>query len=193
MWEIDVWDPLPIDDVAALLNGAPFRWWVSGGRALELHVGRSWRSHEDTDVGVLGSEVSRVAKRLSGWELAVAAGGRLSGWHGRPLQPGENNVWAGRTAWEIDFTVGADSDDEWVYRRYPAIRRPWSAAVLLSARNVPYLAPELQLLFKSKTARPKDHDDAEVVIPVLGRAARAFLEENLPAGHAWRRLLHDAG
>ena len=45
-------------------------------------------------------------------------------------------------------------------------------AVLLSEQGIPYLAPEIQLLFKSKNNRTKDDGDATEVIPALdGRPA----------------------
>jgi hypothetical protein len=76
-----------------------------------------------------------------------------------------------------------------VYRRNPNLRLPWQQAVLRTAEGTPFLAPEVQLLFKSKDPRPKDDVDGEVVIPALGVPARAFLDEWLPRDHAWRRWL----
>lgn len=173
-----------------LLDGAPFRWWISGGHALELHVGHAWRSHSDMDVGVVRAEVRLVADWLSGWSLAVAAGGELSRWNGLPLAAGENNLWAGRSvAWSIDFTVGDGNDEEWIYRRDRSIRRPWPNAVRTTEGGVPYLAPELQLLFKSKDPRPTDHEDARMVIPLLAPGERAFLLRHLSDGHEWRGVL----
>lgn len=45
-------------------------------------------------------------------------------------------------------------------------------AVLRSAAGIPYLAPELQLLYKSKGLRPKDDvDAAEVILSMLDSVA----------------------
>ncbi len=189
---LDNWRPFPVDEIPALFAGAPFRWWVGGGIALELHFGRSWRDHADTDVGVLRQDAAAIHEWMHGWELAVAASGALSPWSGCDLVDGESNVWArraGERSWEIDLTVGSGTDDVWVYRRDPKITRPWRTAVLYTGDRIPYLAPDLQLLFKSKTPRAKDHDDAGRVIPLLGVAERAFLVANLPVDHAWQRLL----
>lgn len=190
--ELDGWRPYPVGSVATLMAGSPFRWWVSGGIALEVHFGRSWRDHEDTDIGVLRQDIPSLYEWMEGWDLAVASGGVLSTWSGRPLRDGENNLWARRAGdrdWEIDFTIGAGTDDEWVYRRNPSITRPWRTAVLYTGDRLPYLAPDLQLLFKSKAPRAKDHDDAGRVIPLLGLAERLFLEAELPDDHPWQRLL----
>ena len=40
-----------MEQAGALFAEAPFRWWISGGHALELHIGESWRSREDLDGG----------------------------------------------------------------------------------------------------------------------------------------------
>ncbi|MDJ0952499.1 MAG: hypothetical protein QNJ81_02350 [Acidimicrobiia bacterium] len=186
----DPWVPMAIDEVLSHMAGAPFRWWLSGGHALEMHVGHSWREHEDTDLGLVRGEVDVVFEWFAGWSLAVAARGTVSEWDGRPLADGENNIWARRRdEWEIDLTIGDGTDDEWVYRRDPTVRRPWRNAVLYNRDGVPYLAPDVQLLFKSKAVRPKDDVDAGRVIPALSWTEKAFLRDNLAADHVWQRLL----
>jgi hypothetical protein len=55
----------------------------------------------------------------------------------------------------------------------------------------PYLAPELQLLFKSKNFRTKDELDAIEAIPELTEARRLRLHELLPEDHPWQELLAD--
>jgi hypothetical protein len=189
---IDAWEPMGLPTVFSVFETAPCRWWISGGRALELHVGRGWRSHEDTDVGVVRHQARLVFDWLDGWEMWIAAGGALSRWSGRDLSTGENNIWvrrSGAKAWCLDLTVGAGTDTEWVYRRDSSIHRPWSEAIRLSPDGLPYLAPELQLLFKSKSPRSKDDLDAREVVPTLSRPQRRFLRHHLPAAHPWRRDL----
>jgi hypothetical protein len=51
--ELGRWEPLSVNAILDTFGVTPFRWWFSGGRALKLHVGRSWRDHEDTDIGVV--------------------------------------------------------------------------------------------------------------------------------------------
>lgn len=184
-------DPLPLDDAVALFDGAPFRWWICGGIALDLHLGTSWRAHGDLDVGIARDDARALFQWLAGWDLHIAAGGRLAPWDGRPLDTAsnENNVWVRPSPaepWVIDVTVGSGTPDAWIYRRDPAITRPWDDAVLRSPDGVPYLAPEIQLLFKSKNHRPKDEVDAARVIPHLDPDRIGFLDRHLPPGHAWR-------
>lgn len=131
---------------------------------------------------------------LDGWQIAVAADGELRLWEGAPhvADRHENNLWCRREPhgpWELDVIVGGGDGDEWIYRRDPGIRLPWELAVLRTPAGVPYLAPEVQLLFKAKGRRPKDHVDAREVIPSLGTARLDRLAAWLDPDHPWQELL----
>jgi hypothetical protein len=102
------WQPLDLSETVQLFEEYPERWWISGGYALELHVGRSWRSHTDIDVGVLRGEATGITRLLRGWDIEIAASGVLSPWAGAvPLaEESQNNLWCrkglghGCTAWQ---------------------------------------------------------------------------------------------
>jgi Aminoglycoside-2''-adenylyltransferase len=192
--EHHTWEPLSVDEAIDVFREAPFRWWICGGRALEIHAGRAWRSHSDLDIGVTREQAPSVYGWLSDWDLFIASAGRLSEWDGRSLSAGrhENNVWARKPlgeTWAFDLTIGSGTDERWVYRRDPSLSLLWDEAILCSSDGVPYLAPELQLLFKAKNHRLKDDHDAGQVIPTINLRAQRLLREHLPSGHDWQRLL----
>jgi hypothetical protein len=59
---------------------------------------------------------------------------------------------------------------------------------MTSPDGVPYLAPEIVLLFKAKHPRAKDQSDFAGVLPVLGPIRRAWLAAALRRthpGHRW--------
>jgi Aminoglycoside-2''-adenylyltransferase len=192
--DLGPWEPLGLEAVFRIFAPAPFHWWISGGHALDLHLERTWRPHADTDVGVLRQDLETVHAFLGGWDLHVAAAGQLTPWRGAPLHAAahQNNVWCRLTPegpWVLDLTVGEGSEENWVYRRDPTVQVPWSTAVLRSTEGVPYLAPELQLLFKGKDLRPKEEVDAAEVIPSLDARQRDLLSRLLEPGHPWQRRL----
>ena len=187
------WRPLTLDEATALFRGAPFPWWVSGGHALDLHLGESWRDHDDMDISFRRSDADALHRHLDGWDIHVAAAGVLSPWRGDALRMDQhqNNLWARRTpvdAWSLDLTVGDGNDVEWIYRRTPTIRTGWREAVLRTKQGIPYLAPEWQLLFKSVNPRPKDDVDAEHVMPQLSPERLDRLVAVLDASHPWLRF-----
>jgi hypothetical protein len=185
---------MSLEAAKALLAELPVDWWISGGHALELHVGQTWRSHDDLDVSLRRGDAGALLPMLPGWEVHVAASGRLRLWDGAPLVADrhENNLWCRPgpgEPWALDVVISDGDDDEWIFRRDRRIRTPWSEAVLAAADGTRYLAPELQLLFKSKDVRPKDDVDAARVIPLLDVVRRRRLGELLPATHPWQERL----
>lgn len=79
-------------------------------------------------------------------------------------------------------------------RRAPHIRRPLSSIVRRSSSGAPYLAPEIQLLYKTRSARSRDQHDFDAVIPSLDEAACLWLRSALlraDPGHRWIGRLDD--
>ncbi len=127
----------------AVFSAGSFRWWVTGGHALELHVGRSWRQHDDTDVSFVRADSAHVFRLLSDWQISVAAAGVLSPWAGEPLDAAahQNNLWCKQSStapWCLDLTVSEGDGQEWIFRRDPSLRIDWHDAVLRSDDDIPY-------------------------------------------------------
>ena len=91
----------------------------------------------------------------------------------------------------IDLLL-TDIEDVWRYRRQPLILRVKEKISIVSKSGIPYLAPELALLFKSKNTstreRTKDQPDFEKTLPQLEPERRAWLYWALMAtspDHPW--------
>jgi hypothetical protein len=73
-------------------------------------------------------------------------------------------------------------------RRDESIRRPYPEIVGVTADGVPYLVPEVCLLFKAKAVRDKDRADFDATLPRLSPAQRRWLHDALVTvhpGHEW--------
>jgi hypothetical protein len=176
------------------LNGAP--WWIAGGWALDLFLGRSSRAHADLDVGVLRRDVSTLLRSFAGWEVFEAKKGlltRLAGGYAPSLDV--HSLWCRPTAadpWTIELMLDEADGDTWIYRRVRRIRRPMCTIVRQSPERLPYLAPEIQLLYKSKAPRERDDVDFAQIAPLLGADARRWLREALELvkpHHQWIPVL----
>ncbi len=176
-----------------MFAATPIRWWFTGGHALELHLGRSWRTHDDIDVGIRRADLALLEPLNDHWEIHVAAAGVLRRWVGEELsgERHENNLWLRRDGgpWELDIAIGDGDDAAWVYRRDPSLRLGWERALHTTADGHVYLDPALQLLFKSAGVREKDDVDAAEVIPELDDWGAALLDVRLRGDHAWRPLI----
>ena len=192
--EYGPWVPLDPVEVRRLLQAFSGRWWISGGWALDMFLGRKTRSHDDIDIGILYADVLDLRSALRGYDLHWAHDGVLTPWAPTAAPAPEDqghNLWARPApdqAWAVDFMLNPGDGSEWVYKRNPSVTRSWDDAVLHTGDGLPYLAPELQLLLKAMSSagtRPKDDADAALVIPLLDEPRRAWLREHLPEDHPW--------
>src|SRR5881397_1580408 len=90
-----IWTPLSLPRLRNLFASAEFPWWVAGGYAIELAVGRSFREHEDIDVLILRRDQTAVRRWLAKWECwAADPPGHLRPWQMKEVLPlGAHDVW----------------------------------------------------------------------------------------------------
>ncbi|MGW3964787.1 nucleotidyltransferase domain-containing protein [Amycolatopsis sp. NPDC005003] len=187
------WEPATLPEAAKLFAQVRAPWWIAGGYAIELAVGRAFREHADIDVLLLRRDQRAVQEALPSWEWwAADPPGTL-----RPWAPGEvlgediDDVWCRPSAsapWRLQIMFDRAQDDEWVSRRNPLVRREIALLGRISAEGIPYLAPEVQLFAKAHGTRPKDEQDFEATLPVLDAAQRKWLAtalENTYGRHPW--------
>lgn len=192
------WDPLTVEEAYALLSGLGAQWWIAGGYAIELFVGRAIREHCDLDVVVLRRDQWSVWKLLEGWDYSVAYQGELVQWTAaQRLEPPHSDVWCRETSdgpWRLQVMLLDAESDEWLFKRNRSIRGALSELGLVSSDGVPFLRPEIQLLYKARAETlEKDQRDFEAALPLLDERARRWLRESLrvqfPEGHEWLSAL----
>lgn len=185
------WEPASLSEAVALFAGRDVRWWVAGGIAVELAVGRVLRPHGDLDVLVLRRDQLAVQRALAGWEWwAADPPGSLRPWSPGELLPfGVHDVWCRPgpdRPWRVQVMLDESQGTEWVSRRDARVRRPIGALGATSAAGVPFLVPEVQLYYKAKSLRPKDEVDFAAALPVLDGTQRQWLIEALTRTHGRR-------
>ena len=188
----DAWHP---DRLAHRLAGVAVPWCVAAGWALDLFGGRQTRDHGDIEIAVPAGRFPEIRERFP--ELAFDAVGSGRIWESAPPEVLERTrqTWAGDPATGMyAFDVFREPHDgpTWIYRRDPAIRLPYTGIILRTPNGIPYLAPELVLLFKARDPRPKDRSDFAATLPLLTdtqRGTLAGLLTRLDPGHPWLAAL----
>jgi len=193
-WWVDHYQFSPVESVANELSDASFPWYISSGWALDLFLGKVNRVHQDVDVVVPRPAQMELRKHLAehGWRFITPFEKRLEHWPPHmQLELPRHQVHAHRADEFIDILL-TDMDGVWKYRREPSIVRSLDKISLRTDSGIPYLTPELVLLFKSKNTgnqeRTKDQSDFENVLPHLDAERRAWLRWALIAtspDHAW--------
>jgi hypothetical protein len=194
------WEPLHPGEFARLLATFERPWWICGGWALDLFLDRETRRHDDLDVALLRRDQGALHDHLRGWDLRYAtAEHALEPWDGRRLDSPIRGIWARRsdgaaTPWTCEFLLNEESDGHWVYPGNDTVKRPLDE-VGMHRNGVPFLRPEIVLLYKSSERSPKNDADFAATEPQLSRAGALWLHRALAAcdgQHPWLLRLSQA-
>ncbi|WP_406326798.1 nucleotidyltransferase domain-containing protein [Streptomyces sp. NBC_00203] len=184
----DAWSP---EQVAERLDGVEASWCVAAGWALDLFRGKQSRPHGDLEITVPAAGFLEIRHRFPECVFDAVGSGRV--WPGA----GSEQLAATHQTWVRDPVSGQflfdvfrepHEGDTWICRRDERLRLPYGSIIEHAADGVPYLVPELVLLFKAKAQRPKDQEDFRGVLPLLGRARRETFSgwlELVHPGHPW--------
>lgn len=197
-----VWEAWTPQEVAHRLAGVEAPWYVAAGWALDLFRGGQTREHEDLEIAVPAGELDGVRTALAGYELDVVGGPGDGSGRRWPLDSPAASVlhqtWVrepGTNVYRLDIFREPHDGRTWICRRDETIRLPYERIIRRTPGGIPYLSPEIVLLFKAKHShRERDRRDFAAVAALLRPEERAWLRQALGrvhAGHEWLGALRD--
>ena len=185
------WTP---DQAAEALAGVSAPWAIAGGWALDLWLGETTREHGDLEITVPAAFFPEVQARLEAQALKLfdnLNGDLIALKPGEAPRPRGFQVWVTdpeMQAWRMDIFREPGDAETWIYRRTSELSAPRAWASGRSASGIPFVAPQIVLLFKAKAVRDKDEADFALIAPKLSPEARAWLAASLAIiqpGHPW--------
>ncbi|MGI5899912.1 MAG: nucleotidyltransferase domain-containing protein [Christensenellales bacterium] len=212
-------DPL-IKQANELLQNQPFEYAFCGGFAIDLFLGFESRKHGDIDIHAYWKDRDIIIEYMLslGFNVCEMLGGGKA--HritdiGKQLlvkrnifcfkdgcelvqlsETSQEDVYLinfqhiGQTKLDfIEFLFNSRTDSHFLYARNHDIRRPLSKAVL-TAGDMPYLAPEICLLYKSTDIQREGYKhDYDMAMSKMTNEQKAWLNHALaslyPEGHMW--------
>lgn len=184
------------------MRGFDRPWYIAGGWAIDLYLGRTTRPHSDVDIAILRRDQHALRAYLTEWDFEKVIprpnGGLLEIWHEDEwLELPIHEIHAQRLGHfpsHLEFLLNESSDHEWLFRKNPQVVYPLSLIGLRSEEGIPFLSPEVVLLYKaaSKRPMPTNQDDFDNVLQVLGPGQREWLRQAIAAcnsEHAWLERL----
>ena len=210
-----------IEEANTLLQGQDFSYAICGGFALDLFLGYESRTHGDIDILAFWEDRETIITFMQSKGYCVfemLGGGKVHRITEIRMQEKlrknifcctedcelvrlydteEQDVYwfdfqhTGLTKLNyIEFLFNEKTEDEFVYVRDSRIRRDFWKAIL-EKDGIPYLAPELCLLFKSTDIEREGYQqDFELTVERLSEEQKAWfldaMEKLYPEGHKWR-------
>lgn len=169
-------------------------WCVAGGWAIDLFLGKQTREHEDLEIVVLREEQTELFQhfhRFSPKKIVTKENGQepdFELWEGGAIEPNviqlrlDPNL-LGTSQTEFDLLLTPSGNGNWICRRDESIQLPLKKTRGFTEEGVPYLAPEIVLLFKAKYVRDKDAGDFENCLPNLIQGQKSWLRQCLEKIH----------
>jgi hypothetical protein len=189
---VGAWRP---EQAAERLEGIGAPWCVAAGWALDLFRGEESRPHGDLEIAVPAAGFPEVRERFPEYLFDAVGSGRVWPEAGPAVLDAVHQTWLRDPANDrflLDVFREPHEGGTWICRRDESLRLPYEAVIEQTADGIPYLVPEVVLLFKAKAARPKDQADFDGVLPLLDPARRAVLSgwlERVHPGHMWLEAL----
>ncbi len=165
-WWIETKGFAPLLEVSQELEGFTGAWHIAGGWAIDCFLGRTTRVHHDIDILIARSDQLAAQEHMhsQNWKWVAPHDNRLEFWQpGLFLEPPRHQAHAHRNDQMRDFLLGEIADGVWKFRRNPNILRTTEQIFLRTDTGIPYIAPEIALLYKSRSGKSgiRDRDQAD--------------------------------
>ena len=150
-----------VSAVYSLFSGLTAPYWIAGGWAIDLAVGRVTRDHADVDVMLLDRDRHALWDDLPEDEVQIT---------GRDKEPRRLTLHSQNLLLPAEVFLAEADGTFWVHRRGAfRVQRPL-ADITRYRDGIPFLAPEVVLLFKARSKAEKDQHDVETALPVRDSA-----------------------
>ncbi|MGP4076091.1 nucleotidyltransferase domain-containing protein [Halobacillus sp. K22] len=184
----------PCVQIKEFMKNYPGHWWIAGGWAIDLHRGEEIREHGDIGVAVLRDEQHLLRSLLKDWKVQYIKEGsginwREGVWLNTPVHEIHSTNHSGE---HIEFLLNERKREHWHFRRDSNIKFPLSHMNLCSEQGIPYLNPEIVLLYKAKHSSEKDNQDFHFIFPHLNERQKEWLKQSLmhhQPNHIWLEKL----
>ena len=159
-----------VSAVCALLSSLTVPYWIIGGWAIDLAVGRVTRDHADVDVMMLERDKHALWSDLTGVDVESRQA---------PWGPGASSCTATSSRCPLTSSCPGRPGCPWsTAAARIASRGPWPD-ITRYRDSIPYLAPEVVLLFKARSKAARDQHDVETALPLLDAGQRSWLHDAL--------------
>jgi len=176
-----------LDFIEAIMKDFKYPWFIAGGWSIDLGIGKITRVHEDMDICIFRENIAAILTYFIEWDIinvTIPGESRLE--KVTTIRDTESpryclHLTKGQQFIEILLTDNVDGQIP--YRRDSSIKISHEDFVRTDDTGRNYIAPELQLLYKASSCRPKDQLDFENFLPVMSSKQIEWLRVALMKAH----------
>ena len=187
-----------VQNISRIMSGFENPWFIAGGWAIDLFIEHVTRNHMDIEVAILRCDQLAIQSYLENWKFkkVIPDTGDIEPWEkGEYLELPIHEIHARNVDCEsstFEILLNESHEDKWIFRRNPKISRPLLILGLHSKLCIPFLSPEIVLLYKAKNLTIQDEADFNNVRELLSEKSRKWLKKSIKIcnpGHPWIDIL----
>ncbi len=205
-----------------LLGEMDFKWCFCGGWAIDLFLGKESRPHKDLDIMIFREDIHNVVGFLQskGWTMeAPTRKGFIPVSSEDTASCEYDNLWCMNSAYPLDYLkvdeqnaynfyhydrdvqeqvdfieiqLSSCEDNEFIYTKNQTIHMPIDK-VFYKRDGLPFLAPEIVLLYKSKYLSADNQNDFDLATQLMDKEQTDWLVDALVTeygnDHPWVEIL----
>lgn len=186
----------PPNLVAFLLRDFKPDWFIAGGWAIDLFLGKETRPHKDIEIAVFRKDQLAAQNYLKNWNLKKVVNAEFSDWKkGEFLEKPIHEIHCfNETGVKpfLEVLLNETNGKDWIFRRNGKITKPVSELYLTADNDIKFLRPEIVLLYKSKNPAAKDEQDFQKAAEYLDFESKKWLKDALSvcySEHHWLEKL----
>lgn len=180
--------------ITYLMSGFNKPWFFAGGWAIDLFIGKKTRSHDDVEIALFREDQLELKGYLKGWDFQKVVKGESCLWKNEFLELPIHEIHAFNKQNKdmLEILLNEKEGGSWLFRRNFEIFYPLNSIWGYSDKGMPYLNPEIALLYKTKNTRQKDHQGFITVKDLLDEKQKKWLKDAIKLqdpDHKWIDLL----
>lgn len=157
-------------------------WFIAGGWAIDLAIGRVTREHGDIDICIFRESLPQFLNYFKEWKIEVCVPGtsqRLICESVEDVKAPRHELHVIKRDNNIEVLLNEKQGNNVVFRRDTSIVLPIETFTCRTKEKIPFVHPAWQLLFKAKYAKEEDQHDFNAVVKILSKHERKWLYQAL--------------
>ncbi|WZX99975.1 hypothetical protein NSQ26_11880 [Bacillus sp. FSL W7-1360] len=184
----------PCHSITNLMKDFPHPWAIAGGWAIDLFLSQQTRPHSDIEILIFRRDQFALQTYLTDWQFTCVENRAIRPWLKKEkLSLPIHEAYAEKDGVPLEILLNEADKHHWIYRRDTRIKHTLNETINITSEGIPYLSPEIALLYKSTHLRAKDEADFHHATKKMSLHQIQWLKESLltmDEAHPWISLLH---
>lgn len=171
--------------VKNMMNKFGYPWFIMGDWAIELFLGKETRIHDDIEIGIYREQQMQLLRYLEKYKKFYIDNRSRIGkyekkeWKKEYLRLPIRELCIEYEGSEIKILLNEKDDVDWIYGRNNKIKHERSNVIRYTDDRIPYLCPEIVLLYKTMEMRDKDKDYISNVFEKMNESEKKWLIDSI--------------